>query len=164
MNNHKELVYFPTWTAGRKGYAERIRQVFQDYLRQKDSPMTPQRMAILDHLLAADRHLSQEEIYAALKSRGIGKVTVFRTLKTLEECHLLEKVSDSSDRPRYEIKMERPHHDHLICVDCRGITEIQWPEIERIQDKACKKLGFAIMYHRHEVFGRCQDCQSKKKA
>ncbi|MBI4396032.1 MAG: transcriptional repressor [Elusimicrobia bacterium] len=163
MDNHKELIFFPTWTAGRKGYAERMRQVFQDYLRQKDLLLTPQRMAILNHLLEADKHLSQEEIYHALKPRGIGKVTVFRTLKTLEQCHLVEEVLDPAGKPRYEIKMERPQHDHLICVECGGITEIQWPEIEKAQEKACKKLGFSIIFHRHEVFGRCSDCQRKQR-
>ena len=36
MSDRKELVYFPTWTAGRKGYAERMRQVFQDYLKSRE--------------------------------------------------------------------------------------------------------------------------------
>jgi hypothetical protein len=40
-------------------------------------------------------------------------------------------VYDTVGRPRYEIKMERPHHDHLVCVDCGVIQEVQWPEIEK---------------------------------
>jgi Fur family ferric uptake transcriptional regulator len=157
----KELVFFPTWAAGRKGYAERIREVFQEYLRKQSLAFTSQRIAILNHLLAADRHLSQDEIYAALRGRGIGKVTVFRTLKMLEECHLTERVTDSRGRPRYEIKLERPHHDHLVCVDCGRIQEVQWPSVEKIQEKTCKELGFEILYHRHEVFGRCRECHGK---
>ena len=158
MPNTKELIYFPTWTAGRKGYAERIRQVFQEYLRSKDLLLTPQRTLILNHLLSAERHLSQDDIYGALKSKGIGKVTVFRTLKMLEECRLVERVTAPNGRPRFEVKMERPHHDHLICVECGGIMEIQWPEVEKIQDRTCKKVGFTILYHRHELFGRCKEC------
>jgi len=157
----KELVYFPSWTAGRKGYAERMRQVFQDYLKTQDLFYTTQRAAILNHLLAADRHLTQEAIHADLRARGIGKVTVFRTLKLLEECRIVERVTDSAGRPRYEVKMERPHHDHLICLDCGNIAEIQWPEIEKVQEKACRQLGFSIVYHRHEVFGRCKTCAGK---
>jgi len=162
MSTQNNLTCFPTWTAGRKGYAEHIRQVFVEYLRRKDSPVTSQRMSILNHLLEADRHLNQEEIYKALKPRGIGKVTVFRTLKTLLDLRLIEKVMDSSEKPFYEIKMDRPHHDHLICVDCGGITEVQWPGIERAQEKICKKRGFAVLFHRHEVFGRCEKCQGGK--
>lgn len=156
-----ELIYFPSWAAGRSGYAERMRQVFQEHLKLKDLVYTTQRGAILDHLLSANRHLSQEEIHASLREKRVGKVTVFRTLKLLEECKIVERVTDSSGRPRYEVKMERPHHDHLICLDCGNITEIQWPEIERVQEKACKQIGFSIVYHRHEVFGRCKNCSAK---
>jgi Fur family ferric uptake transcriptional regulator len=158
MHDQKELIYFPTWTAGRQGYAERIREVFGEHLKKRNLVFTPQRAAILNLLLDADRHLSQEEIYAALRGRGIGRVTVFRALKLLEECRLVEQVTDSKGKPRYEVKMERPHHDHLICLACGRIMEIQWPDIEKAQDKLCKSLGFTITYHRHEIFGRCKEC------
>lgn len=158
MNGRKELVYFPTWTAGRKGYAERMRQVFQEYLKSQDLLFTSQRELILDHLLAADRHLSLEDIYATLRGKGIGKATIFRTVKMLEECRLVERVTAPNGRPRFEVKAERPHHDHLICLACGGIMEVQWPDVEKIQDKTCKALGFSILYHRHELFGRCKEC------
>jgi Fur family ferric uptake transcriptional regulator len=162
MSDRKELIYFPTWTAGRKGYAERMRQVFQEYLKEKGLHYTSQRAAILDHLLAADRHVSQEDIYAALKHRGIGKVTVFRAVKMLEECHLAERVTPPNGRPRYEVTRERPHHDHLVCLDCGGIMEVQWPEVEKIQETTCRKYGFRVVYHRHELFGHCKDCDAKR--
>jgi Fur family ferric uptake transcriptional regulator len=161
IKKNKELIFFPTWAAGRKGYAERIREVFRAYLSQRDLAFTSQRAAILDHLLSADQHLSQDDIYAALKGGGIGKVTVFRTLKMLEECHLAERVTDPRGRPRYEIKLERPHHDHLICMTCGRIQEVRWPSVEKTQETTCKELGFEILYHRHEVFGRCRDCRTK---
>lgn len=161
MSTTKELTFFPSWTAGRKGYAERMRQVFQDYLRGKDLYLTPQRSKILDHLLEADQHLTQDDMYRALKAEGIGKVTIFRTLKMLEDCRIVERVTSPSGRPRFEVKAERPHHDHLICLGCGAITEVQWPEVEKIQDKTCKELGFEAVYHRHELFGRCSKCRTK---
>lgn len=159
----KELIYFPKWTAGREGYAERIRELFQDQLKQRGLSLTPQRRVILDALLKADTHLSQEEIYTAVKGKGIGKVTVFRMLKTLEESGLVEKVYDSKDRARYEVNKERPHHDHLVCLKCNRITEIQWPEVEKTQERICKKIGFQVSYHRHELFGTCKECQIKSR-
>ncbi|MBI4056548.1 MAG: transcriptional repressor [Elusimicrobia bacterium] len=157
----KELVFFPTWTAGRKGYAKRIRHVFSEYLEKKDLRLTPQREKILDLLLGAERHLSQEEIYQALKAEGIGRVTVFRMLKLLERANLAEGVTTANGQPRFEIKMERPHHDHLVCIECGHIMEIQWPEVERVQEKTCRKVGFSPLWHRHEIFGRCAECRVK---
>lgn len=156
-----ELVFFPTWAAGRPGYADRIRQLFREHHVSKGLRMTQQRNVILDYLLAADHHVDMDEIYGALKSQGIGKVTVFRALKMLEECKLVDRVTTMNGKPRFEVKHERPHHDHLICIQCGTIREIQWPEIERIQERTCKQLGFASMFHRHEIFGRCADCQRK---
>jgi Fur family ferric uptake transcriptional regulator len=159
MNN--ELVFFPTWAAGRAGYADRIREVFHRHVSNAGLMHTHQREDILNHLLTAERHLTQDEIYLALKSKGIGKVTVFRTLKLLDEAGLTEKVSGSDGTVRYEVKLDRPHHDHLVCVSCGGIQEVQWPEIERFQEKVCREKGFLPQFHRHEVFGRCQSCSSK---
>jgi len=160
----KELVFFPTWTAGREGYADRIREVFQKHLTTQDLRLTKQREMILDFLLQAEQHVTQNEVYQALKSKGVGKVTVFRTLKMLEECHLAERVTSPNGQPKYEIKHERPHHDHLICIDCGRIREVQWPEIERIQEKTCKSFNFEPLWHRHEMFGRCNLCRDRRPA
>jgi Fur family ferric uptake transcriptional regulator len=158
----QELVFFPSWVAGRKGYAKRIHHVFQEYLKGKTLRYTAPREKILNTLLSANRHLSVRDIYGALKKNGIGKATVFRTLHMLEECKLVDRVSTHNGAPRFEVKMERPHHDHLICVECGAIAEIQWPEIERIQDRACRRAGFSILWHRHELFGRCRSCAGKR--
>lgn len=159
MSMKEELVYFPSWAAGRPGYADRIRELFQEYHHKKGLRMTNQRNQILDYLLRANHHVGMEEIYQALKSHGIGRVTVFRALKMLEECKLVDRVSSSDGKPRFEVKFERPHHDHLICIECGTIREIQWPQIEKIQEKTCRDIGFQPLFHRHEIFGRCKACQ-----
>jgi Fur family transcriptional regulator, ferric uptake regulator len=156
-----ELEYFPSWVAGRNGYADRIRQLFQQYHQEKGMRMTQQRGQILDYLLQTDHHVGMDEIYQTLKPKGVGKVTVFRALKMLEEAKLIDRVTSSDGRPRYEVNYERPHHDHLICIQCGTIREIQWPQIERIQEKACREIGFTPTFHRHEIFGRCKNCQEK---
>jgi len=158
----EELVYFPSWMAGRHGYSDRIRELFQEYHQEKGMRMTQQRSLILDYLLKAKHHVGMDEIYEALRGKGIGRVTVFRALKMLEECKIVDRVTSLNGKPRFEVKYERPHHDHLICVECGAIREVQWPQIERIQEKKCRDLGFLPVFHRHEVFGRCPQCQKKK--
>lgn len=154
----EELIYFPSWVAGRPGYANRIRHLFEEYHQKKGMRMTHQRELILEFLLKTTHHVGMDEIYRALKPNGVGKVTVFRALKMLEEANLIDKVSSSDGKPRYEVNYERPHHDHLICVICGRIQEIQWPMIEKIQEKKCRELGFLPTFHRHEIFGRCKTC------
>src|SRR5688572_31592777 len=91
----EELIFFPTWTAGRKGYTERIRSVFSEYLASHGLRLTRQRLRILDFLLEANRHVSVEDIYQSLKKHGLGRATVFRTLKMLEECRLASHVTEA---------------------------------------------------------------------
>lgn len=157
-----ELLYFPGQPAGRAGYTERVHQVFTDYLARHGLRLTRQRTRILDHLVSADRHLSLEEIYQALRRHGLGRATVFRTLKMLEACELITHVSSADGTSRFELHLERPHHDHLICVDCSRILEVRWPELEKIQQRSCRELGFEPLWHRHEVFGRCAECARRR--
>ncbi|MBI5201736.1 MAG: transcriptional repressor [Elusimicrobia bacterium] len=162
MPENAELTIFPTWTAGRPGYAQRIREAFQEHLEKTGLRLTSQRQRILDYLLTTEKHLSLNDIYQALRKHGVGRVTVFRTLKMLEEAKLVDHVTAAGGTSRFEVKLERPHHDHLICVHCGGIQEVRWPELEKIQDKICKTMGFSVAWHRHEVFGRCSACAEGK--
>lgn len=141
-----------------KADAAKVAKVFSEHLAKNGLRLTGQRRLILDQFLKTDHHLSQDEIYSALRSHGVGRATVFRTLKMLQECALVAPVVGRDGTSRFELELDRPHHDHLICIKCGRIQEVRWPELERIQDQACKKLGFVTKWHRHEVFGLCKDC------
>jgi len=159
----RELEFFEGKAAARPAFLTRVLQVFTQHLAANGLRLTDQRRAILDFFLNSDRHLSQEEIYAALRGKGIGRATVFRTLKTLQECGLVAPVVGRDGTPRFEINLERPHHDHLICVECGRIQEVRWPELEKIQEEACRRAGFVPKWHRHEIFGLCRDCSRKSR-
>lgn len=154
-----ELMFFPARKPERAGYTARVRQVFADHLAQHGLRLTNQRTRILDHLIGAEKHLSLDEVYEALRGHGVGRATVFRTLKMLEKCRLVTHVTSAGGTSRYEMHLERPHHDHLICVECARIQEVRWPELEKIQQRACRELEFEPIWHRHEIFGRCSECR-----
>src|SRR5438874_482071 len=97
-----ELEFFPKWIAGRDGYSTRIRAVFEDHLSKKGLRLTSQRQLILDYMLGAKHHLELEEIYRALRKDGIGRATVFRTIRLLEECGLVDHVTTSNGTSRFE--------------------------------------------------------------
>lgn len=158
----RELVVYEGGRA--KHHAEKIVRVFTEHLAKNGLRLTGQRRLILDHFLKADHHLSQDEIYVALRSHGVGRATVFRTLKMLQECGLISPVVGRGGTTRFEVEHDRPHHDHLICVTCGRIQEVRWPKLEKIQDDACRKAGFVPKWHRHEVFGQCRECAAIKPA
>lgn len=154
----RELVVYEGKAAARPAFVARVTAVFAAHLARNGLRLTGQRKAILDHFLSSDHHLSQDEVYQALRGKGIGRATVFRTLKTLQDSGLVAPVVGRDGVPRFEVNHERPHHDHLICVECGRIQEVTWPALEKIQEETCRKAGFVPRWHRHEIFGLCRAC------
>lgn len=136
---------------------------FAAYLEHRGLKLTHQRHAILAQLLDLKVHTSADELFAALKRKDptIGRATIFRTLNLLERAGIVGRVLKADGKPHFEVKHLRPHHDHAICVECGAIQEIRHDKIERYQNEAAAKIGFAPLWHRHEVFGRCRRCARK---
>lgn len=143
-------------------------QVFEKFgahLAAKGLKPTHQRNSILTHLLDARVHLTMDEIFAELKAADptLGRATVFRTVKLLEEAGMVDRVSLADGKPHFEVKQDRPHHDHAICIECGTIQEFRSAAMEAAQEEEVSKLGFKAIWHRHEVFGRCGPCGARRK-
>lgn len=54
---------------------------------------------------------------------------------------------------RFELNA-RPHHDHLIDVETGEIREFVSAEIERLQRRIARELGYDIIAHRLELYCR----------
>lgn len=116
--------------------------------------MTGQRRTIAEVLDAASDHPDVEELYARAAARDpkISLATVYRTVKLFEEAGILEKVDFGDGRARYE-DAERDHHDHLIDLDTGKVIEFVDEEIEALQEKIARKLGYRLTGHRMELYG-----------
>ena len=68
---------------------------------------------------------------------------MYRTVKTLKNAGILEKLEFNDGRSRFEDAV-RKHHDHLIDVDSGKVIEFIDEEIEHIQKKIAKKLGYKL--------------------
>ncbi|MFU1476757.1 Fur family transcriptional regulator [Roseovarius sp. C7] len=116
--------------------------------------MTEQRRTIAKVLQGSDDHPDVDELYAraAAVDPGISIATVYRTVKLFEEAGILEKLEFGDGRARYE-DAEREHHDHLIDVTTGDVVEFVDPEIEALQEKIARRLGYKLQGHRMELFG-----------
>ena len=138
------------------------KRVFATFLAKNRLKRSGQREVILDAFLRARRHLSVEELLRLVqrRRRDIGRTTVYRTLKLLQDAGLASELV-YGDEARFEPLWNRAHHDHFICLSCGAIFEFSSPDIERLQDEIAGGIGFAIEGHRHHIFGRCKRCASK---
>lgn len=116
--------------------------------------LTEQRRTIAGVLEAADDHPDVEELFARASAVDprISLATVYRTVKLFEEAGILEKLEFRDGRARYE-DAERDHHDHLIDLHSGEVIEFVDDEIEALQERIAKKLGYELKGHRMELYG-----------
>ena len=130
--------------------ASRIERLCAD----KRLRMTGQRRVIARVLSTAKDHPDVEEVYKranALDPR-ISLSTVYRTLKLFAQNGILERHDFGAGRGRYE-QATRRHHDHLIDLDSGKVIEFRNEEIERLQERVARELGFELIGHKLELYG-----------
>mgnify|MGYP001478302279 CR=1 FL=1 len=117
---------------------------------------THQRRIIAEVISNSDDHPDANEVY--LRSNKIDPrislATVYRTIKLFEENNVLNKIVLGGKRARYEELDEDAHHDHLIDVETGEIIEFVNDEIEKLQRQVAEKLGYELIDHRMELFGK----------
>ena len=116
--------------------------------------MTGQRRVIARVLSQARDHPDVEEVHRrahAIDAR-ISLSTVYRTLRLLEEKGILEKHAFAAGRRRYE-EVAGEHHDHLIDMSTGGVVEFRSEEIEKLQERIAREMGFELIGHRLELYG-----------
>ena len=116
--------------------------------------MTEQRRVIARVLEAADDHPDVEVLYAraCAVDPKISLATVYRTVKLFDEAGILDKLEFGDGRARYE-DAEREHHDHLIDLTTGAVIEFVDEEIEELQQRIARKLGYRLKGRRLELFG-----------
>ena len=117
---------------------------------------THQRRIIAEVISNSDDHPDANEVYlrANKVDPRISLATVYRTIKLFEEHNVLNRIELGGKRARYEELNEAEHHDHLIDIDSGEIIEFVNEEIENLQMKVAKKLGYELVDHRMELFGK----------
>lgn len=116
--------------------------------------MTGQRQIIAQVLDDARDHPDVEEIYARASAidPGISLATVYRNVKLFDEKGIIERLEFGDGRSRYE-DAKRDHHDHLFDLETGDVIEFYDPEIEVLQEKIARRLGYKLKGHKMELFG-----------
>ena len=116
--------------------------------------MTGPRRIIAQVLQDSDDHPDVEELHARATAHDprISLATVYRTVKLFDEKGILDRVEFGDGRARYE-DAERAHHDHLIDVTTGQVIEFVDPEIEALQEKIARRLGYRLQGHKLELYG-----------
>jgi len=116
--------------------------------------MTNQRRIIIELIDDADDHPDVDTIYrrAIELDNTISLATIYRTVGVLEQAGIIDKLDVGDGKARYELSGE--HHEHLVDVDSGEIHEFQHAELEALKEKIARDMGFELVGHRLELFGR----------
>lgn len=139
---------------GRGGRVERLERG----LRDAGMRLTRQRAAILRALAAGDDHPGAAEVLGRARRAepSTSLATVYRTLAVLEREGLVGRHAfdgGGAGAARYELG-DAPHHDHLIDVETGAVIEFRDDRIEALQAEIARELGYEVIDHRLELFGR----------
>ncbi len=133
------------------------------YMERRGLRSTAQRRVVSDVFFRASGHLSIDDMLSRVRERDprVGYATVYRTMKLLVECGLANERQFDDTVTRFEVAGMDSHHDHLICLECKRIVEFENQAIERLQETLAQRHGFKLLSHKHELYGRCEECHGR---
>ena len=116
--------------------------------------LTDQRKIIAEVMSNASDHPDVDELHIRgnIIDKKISIATVYRTVKLFEESGIVEKHDFKGGKARYEEAPEQ-HHDHLIDINSGEIIEFVDEDIEILQNKVAKRLGYKLVDHKLELYG-----------
>ena len=123
-------------------------------LKDEGFRFTKQRKAVWNELENSNDHHDADKIYEniKLKNLSVSRATVYRTLDVLAKNKFIRKLDVGDGRIRYEAKISKDHHDHMICLETGDIIEFYNEQLENLQDEIAKKHGYKVVRHVHQLF------------
>ena len=122
-----------------------VQEKLEAHYRRRGMRRTPQREIIVSVAFAGDEHFTADELWerARAKDPSTARATVYRTIAMLVEAGLLREVDLGQGQASYDPNfIGKPHHNHLVCIDCGRVIEFEDSHLEVLNDCLSRRLGF----------------------
>src|SRR5829696_998088 len=120
------------------------------------------RTAVVEMLGRQSCAVSARDIDDALRQEGrtIGRASVYRTLETLADLKLVQRLDLGGGEKRYEPHSPTgEHHHHLVCDHCGNVEPFVDRDLERALEKLAKRSTYAVDDHDVVLHGACGACR-----
>ena len=129
--------------------------------------LTPQRLAVIDTLQEAERHLDADSLLVLARERepNLNRATVYRTIELLKKMRLVDELDLlhlQGEKHFYEVRKSRDHV-HLACFQCGRIEEFTSPLFDELKVEIASQNAFSIRVIRLEVGGLCGACSTNRE-
>ncbi|MEJ2049930.1 MAG: Fur family transcriptional regulator [Calditrichota bacterium] len=133
------------------------------YLRDNNLRFTTERVIILEEIFSSPSHFDAEQLFIQIRNKHqhISRATVYRTLDLLSQIGIIKKENLGQGYASYELDLNVPHHDHMICVECGKVVEFVDDVIEKRQKEISEKYGMDMIRHQLQIYGRCKEHRKK---
>lgn len=129
------------------------------FIRKKGLRRTGQRDTIVRAAFASDEHFTAEELFDRVRKTdaSASRATVYRTLALLVEANLLREIELGDNHKTYDPNfVEKPSHNHLVCIDCGRVIEFEDSHIELINDCVTRRLGYRPVRQSLKIEAACE--------
>ncbi|MFI5245678.1 MAG: transcriptional repressor, partial [Gemmatimonadales bacterium] len=135
-------------------------------LRPAGGKRSTKRDHILNLFLRQEGHLSADDLVDLVRRdlSGIGRATVYRTLRWMVGAGIARKVDFGDGRSRFEASYRHPRHFHLICGTCRGSSEFLSSDVESLMEEIAAARRFVPTQVVVQIHGTCEECRTGRKA
>ena len=121
--------------------------------------VTQPRRALLAAMQQLGDHFTADSLMVA--TPGVGRATVFRTLRLLQDLGTLCQVVLDDGAVEYRLT-SGGHHHHIVCSQCGAVLDFSSCDIQDLLEELSRRTGYEIAAHRLEVYGRCADCRQQR--
>jgi Fur family ferric uptake transcriptional regulator len=136
-----------------------IRERLDVFIRKKGLRQTAQRDEIVEVIFASDEHFTPDELFDRLRAAGskASRATVYRALSLLEEANLIHEIELGDGQKTYDPNfIDRPTHNHLVCVDCGKVVEFEDSHLDLLNDCVTRRLGYRPVRQSLRIEAACE--------
>lgn len=141
-----------------------VRERLDTFIKLKGLRNTPQRDAIVDAIFATDEHFTADDLWEKLRGTDTrtSRATLYRTLSLLTDSGLLQEIDLGDGQTTYDPNfLDKPTHNHLVCVDCGKVTEFEDDHLEILNDCITRRLGFRAVKQSLRIEACCEELRTR---
>ena len=136
-----------------------IAERLSDFIRRKGLRRTSRRDTIVKAAFSKDEHFTADELFdrARKLDSETSRATVYRTLSLLVEADLLREIDLGDNQTTYDPNfLEKPSHNHLVCIDCGRVVEFEDSHLDLLNDCVTRRLGYKPVRQTIKIEATCE--------
>ncbi len=137
------------------------REQLTELLRERGHKVTPQRLAVYDILASHKWHPNAESIYQELHTiyPSMSLATVYKAMDILSQIGAIRVLGSDDGSFRFDANTD--NHQHIQCLICGAIEDVEVPQINLITAEVGKESGYEVLKREFYFFGVCPKCREK---